>query len=207
LATNEERIREIYKTYIDVICPYILHYESLSNRFPVEILNEIRDILSHLSKYNLSNDALMKEKSLSKAEGHIKRSRLDCYKFICTAYEDEYTKFDKRYKNTDLSLIDNGEFLPKLLEAHKNAKHLFLDARKTDLSVNSDDENNTNDAYIKYEKAFAAYSSVYNLINDSYKKLENLKRKAITKGILSVALGVIGCIIGILGIIFGMIFK
>jgi hypothetical protein len=163
LATDDERIRDIYKIYIDVICPYIVQYETLSNKFPIEILNEIRAVFTHLSKYNLSDNDSMRGRNLSKAEGHIKRSILDCYKYICTAYEDEYSKFDKRYENTDLSFVDNGEFLPKLIEARNNAKHLFFDARKTDLTVDSDDETNTDEAYVKYEKAFVAYSSVYDL--------------------------------------------
>ena len=206
MATNEDRIRDIYKIYIEEICPYIIHYETLSDRFPSEILNEIRAVFTHLSKYNLTDNISNKERNLSKAEGHIKRSKLDCYKFICTAYEDEYSKFDKRYKNIDLSFTDNGEFLPKLLEARKNAKDLLLNARKTDSSIDSDDETNTVEAYEKYEKAFVAYSLVYNLINDSYKKFENLKRKAVTKNIISIAIGIIGLIIGIVGIIIGIIF-
>jgi hypothetical protein len=166
------------------------------------MLNEIRDVFTHLSKYNLSNDASIKEKNLSKAETHIKRSILDCYKNLCTAYEDEYSGFDKRYKNVDLSLVDNGEFLHKLLEDHNNAKLLLLDARKTDLSVDSDDEVNTSVAYEKYEKAFIAYSLIHDLINTSYKKLENLKRKAITKNIIPLAIGIIGLMVGILGLFF-----
>ena len=206
MATDEERIKDIYKTYIDVICPYSLNYETLSNRFPIEILKEIRDVLTHLSKYHLSDSASIKERNLSKAESHIKRSILDSYKYMCMAYEDEISKFDKKYENIDLSFVDNGEFLPKLLEAHKNAKDLLFDARKTDLFIDSDEESNTNEAYEKYEKAFVAYSSVYILITDSYKKLENLRRKAITKNKTSIAIGIIGLVIGILGIIAGIIF-
>jgi len=127
LATDEERIKVIYKNYIEDICPLILRYEILVNSFSVEILNEIRAVFTHLSKYNLVDDALIREKNLSKAEGHIKRAKLDCYKYLCTAYEDEYSKFDEMYKNTDLSL-------------------------------DSDDENKTDEAYDKYGKAFTAYS-------------------------------------------------
>jgi len=207
LATDEERIRDIYKTYIEVICPYIIRYETLSDRFPSEILNEIRAVFTHLSKYNLTDNVSIKERNLSKAEDHIKRSKLDCYKFICTAYEDEYSRFDNRYKKIDLSFVDNGEFLPKLLEGRKNAKDLLFKARKTDLSLDSDDETNTDEAHEKYEKAFLAYTSVYNLINDSYKKLENLRKKAITKNSISIAIGIIGLVIGVLGIIIGLFFK
>jgi hypothetical protein len=202
LATDEVRIRDIHKTYIEVICPYIIQYETLANRFPTEILNEIRAVFTHLSKHNLSDDILIKDKNLSKAEGHIKRAILDCYKYICTVYEDEYYKFDKRYRNTDLSFADNGEFLPKLLELRKNAINLLLDARKTDFYIDSDDEATADESYRKYEKAYVAYSSVYKLITDSYKILENLRRKAVTKNIISIAIGVIGVVIGIIGIIF-----
>jgi len=206
LTADDKRITGIYKTYIEVICPLILQYEVLGNSFPIEILNEIRSVFTHLSKYNLSNVVEIKEKNLSKAEGHIKRSILDCYKYLCTAYEDEYSKFDERYKNTDLSFVDNGEFLTNLLEARNNAKNLVLEARKTDLSVDSDEETNTESAYQKYEEAYAAYSSVSSLINSSYKKLENLKRKAVTRNTISIAIGIIGLIVGLVFGILGIIF-
>jgi len=45
LKTIEECVRNIYKNYIEVICPYIIQYELLSNTFPIEILNEIRATL------------------------------------------------------------------------------------------------------------------------------------------------------------------
>jgi hypothetical protein len=179
--TIEERVIDIYKKYIEVICPYIIQYELLDGTFPVEILNEIRAVFTHLSKYYLSDDILVKEKNVSKAEGHIKRSILDCYKYICIAYDEKYVDFGRIYKYVDLSLADNGEFLPKLLETHNEAIRLMKDARKTDLLITSDDETSVDEAYEKYEKAFVKYSLVHELINSSYKKLETLKRKAILK--------------------------
>ena len=197
----EERVNDIYKTYINVVSPYILEYELLGNTFPIEILNEVRAVFTHLSKYYLSDDNSIKEKNISKAEGHIKRSILDCYKYICMAYEDKYTEFKKDYSRVDLSFVDNGDFLPKLLEARKNAINLMKEARKTDLLITSDDEAGSDEAYIKYEKAFVAYSLVYELIDNSYKKMENLKKKAVFKDIISVS----GWIIGIIGIILTII--
>ena len=95
-------------------------------------------LFSHIYQmYNLSVNVSTKEKNLSKAEGHIKRSILDCYKYICMAYEDEYSRFDKMFEDTDLSLVDNGEFLPKLLEARNNAINLMRDAQKIDLVIAS----------------------------------------------------------------------
>ena len=194
--TLDERANNIYETYINVICPYVLQYEVLDNTFPIEILNEIRAVFTHLSKYYLSNDVSIKEKNISKAENHIKRSILDCYKYICMAYEDKYTEFNRIYKYVDLSFVDNGDFLPKLLETRKNAVNFMKDARKSDLLISSDDEISVDEAYEKYEKAFVEYSSAYELISSSYKKLENLKRKAVVKDFLTVS----GWVFGLIGI-------
>lgn len=202
MLTDEERVENIYRKYIDVICPYILQYELLSNTFPIEILNEIRAVFTHLSKHNLSNDDSVKRKNIQKAEGHIKRAILDCYKYICMAYEDRYAEFDRRYKRADLSLVDSGEFLPQLLEARRNAIALMKEARKTDLLINSDAELTQDGSYEKYEKAFVAYSLVYDLIDNSYKKLENVRKKALFKDYLAIA----GYIIGILGVALTVIF-
>jgi len=204
LATIEERTRDIHKNYIEVICPYIIQYELLSTSFPSEILNEIRAVFTHLSKNFLSDDVLIKEKNISKAESHIKRAILDCHKYICTAYEDKYNEFKRDYKNVDLSLVDNGEFLPKLLETHKDAITLMQDARKSDLLITSDDETNADEAYVKYEKAYLKYSSLYQLIESSYKKLETLKRKFVLKDWRGI---IIGSIISIIGIIVSIILK
>jgi hypothetical protein len=199
--TTETRAKEIYKDYLNVICPYIVKYELLAGEFPVEILNEIRAIFTHLSKYYLSDDNSIKEKNISKAEGHIKRSILDCYKYICVALDDQYKKFEKKYERVDLSFIDNGEFLPELLETRKNAIDLMKNARETDFSIDSDDEINCAEAYTRYERAFIAYSNVEKLIDDSYKKLENLRKKAVIKDFLAVG----GWITGIIGIIIGIV--
>jgi hypothetical protein len=203
--TIETRAKEIYKEYLNVICPYIVQIELLEGKFPVEILNEIRAIFTHLSKYYLSDDNSIKENNIRKAEGHIKRSVLDCYKFICVALDDKHKEFERKYKRVDLSLIDNGEFLPKLLETRKNSIDLMKSARRTDFSVNSDDETNCAEAYTRYEKAFIAYSHVEKLIDDSYKKLENLRKKAVIKDFLAVGgfvIGIIGIILGIVGFLF-----
>jgi len=201
LPTTEERLENIYKEYVNVICPYIVDYELLTNTFPDAILNEIRAIFTHLSKYYLSGDAKAKERNLQKAEGHVKRTILDCYKYICVAYEDKYAEFDRRYRRVDLSLVDNGEFLSRLLEARKNAIALMKDAKKSDLRLDSDDEKSQDAAYAKYEKAFVEYSSVYELVSGSYKKLENVKKKAIFKDFFAIG----GWIIGIIGLIFSLV--
>ena len=207
MATDDKRIRDICSNYILVISPLVLQYEVLVNTFPTEVLNEIRAVFTHFAKYTLSDDPTIKAKNLTKAEGHIKRSILDCYKYLCMTYEDVYTDFGKSYENIDLSFVDNGEFLPKLLEARKKAFALLIEARKSDLTIDSDNEVKTDEAYEKYGKAFDAYSEVYSLITNSYTKLENLKRKVVTKINKDKIFGIAGLVVGILGIIIGIILK
>lgn len=198
----DERIKDIYEKYIYVICPYILQYELLDNTFPIEILNEIRAVFTHIAKCYLSEDTLIKEKNLSKAENHIKRTILDCYKYICVAYEDKYAEFGRKYRRIDLSLVDNGEFLPKLLENHKYATDLMQEARKSDLLITSDDEVSIGEAYKKYEAAFIAYSSVYNLINNSYKKIEYIRKKAVLKKYIAIAGWILSIVLAIIFYLF-----
>jgi len=95
LATDDKRIRDICSNYIQVISPLVLKYEVLANNFPTEVLNEIRAVFTHFAKYTLSDDPSIKGKNLTKAEGHIKRSILDCYKYLCMTYEDVYIDFGK----------------------------------------------------------------------------------------------------------------
>jgi hypothetical protein len=77
-----------------------------------------------------------------------------------------------------------------------------LERRETDLEIDSDDETKTDKSYRKYEEAHVAYSSVHKLINDSYAKIEILKRKLSTKQIIPLVIGILGLIVGIISIIF-----
>jgi len=207
LATIEERVQNIYKDYIERISRYIVRYEVLSNEFPLEILNEIRAVFTHLAKYYLADDPEIKAKNVSKTEGHIQRAILDCYKYLCTVYEDKLKEFKREYENVDLSLVDNGEFLPKLLEMHDAATTLMFDARESDLVINSDDETSVGEAYQKYEDAFVKYSEVYELITSSSIKAEALKRKVVLKKTRESRIGIIGIIVGIIGVVTGIMFK
>jgi len=205
LATTEERVQNIYRDYIERISRYIVRYEVLANKFPLEILNEIRAVLTHLSKYYLSDDPEIKAKNVSKTEGHIQRAILDCYKYLCMVYEDKLNEFKKDYENVDLSLVADGKFLPELLEMHDAATTLIVDARESDLVINSDDETSVTEAYEKYEKAFVKYSDIYTLITESYTKVETLKRKVVLKKTRESRIGIIGIIVGIAGIIIGIV--
>jgi len=75
-----DRINEIHYKYVSIISPFIMQIEVLDGEYPVEILNEIRAVFTHLSKSHLSGDNDAVDRNLSKADAHIKRAILDCYK-------------------------------------------------------------------------------------------------------------------------------
>ena len=196
----EDRINEIHHKYINIISPFIMQLEVLDGEYPVEIINEIRAVFGHLSKCHLSDDDSKIDRNLSKADGHIKRAILDCYKYLCLAYEDKYGQFDKNYKNVDLSEVDNGEFLPLLCMSRKTALGKLFEAKQLELSTSDEGV-----LYNGFEDAYNAYAYVYNLIDDSYEKIERVKLKAKIR-YLKAKIGFwAGIAIGIAGLIIALV--
>jgi hypothetical protein len=184
-----------------------MQLEVLDGEYPVEIINEIRAVFGHLSKCHLSNNDDVIERNLLKADGHIKRAIIDCYKYLCFAYDDKYEEFGNKYIDVDLSEIDNGEFLPLLCSKRKLAIEMLVQAKKLELSTSDE-----NVLYGSFEEAYNAYADVYNLIKDSFEKLERLRRKASTRDLrakrrfwVGTYIGIAGLAIGIAGIIIAII--
>ncbi|MDR0455105.1 MAG: hypothetical protein LBH20_00285, partial [Treponema sp.] len=161
------RINLIHDQYTNIISPFIMQIEVLDGEFPVEIINEIRAVFGHLSKCHLSTDDSVVERNLAKADSHIKRAIIDCYKYLCFAYDDNYKEFERKYIDVDLSEIDNGEFLPFLCKKRKLAIDKLVLAKKLELSTSEESI-----LYSNFEEAYNAYADVYNFVNNSFEKLE-----------------------------------
>ena len=106
--TNEEK--NIYYQYIHTIAPFVVELEVRDGEYPIEILNEIRSVFTHMARYK-ENDS---ERDLISAGKHIKRGILDCYKYLCVSMAEEMKDFRDGYRHVDMMLADNGNFLPKL---------------------------------------------------------------------------------------------
>lgn len=193
----ENRLNKAYDTYINIVCPMIMQLEDLTSSFPVAILNEIRAFTTHISKINLSDDITIKEDNLIKAERHVKRMLLDCYKYMCIGYDDKYKEYQNLYKNVDLSVIDNGDFLKKVVSDKQIVSNKIHKARLEELSL----ENNEENTFQNYEDAYNIYCELIRYIEDHNSLLDKAKHKYTTKTIVSYIFGVIG----ILGTIFTVI--
>jgi len=166
------RVNEIHSAYINTIAPFVSQLETLDGEFPIEIFNEIRSVFGHLSKAHLSENAEFVERNLSKADSHIKRAILDCFKYLCLAYDDKYKEFQKNFRGINLSDVDNGNFITILSEKRATSLNKLLLAKKLELGAASADE-----LYDAFERAYLSYAETYNLVEASLQKLERVRLK------------------------------
>ena len=164
----------------------------MENEFPIEILNEVRAIMSHIAKcYEITNEELI-QKNIGKAKSHMKRCVLDCYKCLCLAYSDYYENFVHKYRFTDLTVVDNGEFWSDLCETVSKAKKQLILAKQKEGMVED-----VEDAYNEFEAAYNQYHRVYEIIENSYRHLIKLKRKTFWKVAISVLAWIIPLVLSI----------
>lgn len=156
---SEQREKDLYAIYQEVVSRLIVELETRDTEYPVEILNEIRATFTHLSRFRLQG----RESELSKAEGHMKRATLDCFKYMCISYAEELQQFRHTYRKVNLGLADNGKFLPELDQREHKARELYIDAKSEEIKA----EISTDDLYGKYELAYNAYKDISRFLNES----------------------------------------
>lgn len=168
----QSELKEIYAQYHNSIKVFIGQLEYLQNKFPVEILNEIRAVFSHIAKIYVCENEEVAWENVSKAKGHIKRAQLDSFKFMCYAFDIYYRDFRELYKNVDLSYVNNGDFIHELSKTYASAVAKAQEAQLVE--SNADD---VIDSYEIYEDAYYEYALTYKLIFDNLPVMEKLQQK------------------------------
>jgi len=196
----ERRRAAIYRDYLEIVCPYIVQLEVMDSEYPIEVFNEIRAITTHLARLETDLDDSSVEYNLNGAESHIKRAILDCYKYLCVSYREKYDTFSSLYKNVDLSFVDNGDFLVKLLSYNKDISKLVREVKVVELA-------NSKDArlYDLYEKAFQLSDEMGSFIDDSLEKCNLIKMRTQRRVTKDRVIAVVGLIIGIVGVLITLI--
>lgn len=153
------REKNIYEQYQTVIAYFIAELEVRDTEYPVEILNEIRAIFTHLSRYKLQES----EGDLLSAERHVKRATLDCFKYMCISYAEEVTQFRESYRKVDLKIADNGKFLPELDRLEHEAKKTYIATKRAEIKgVISEEE-----LYCMYEDTYNKYKATSDFLSES----------------------------------------
>jgi len=191
------RLQVLYDNYNGVIKPLIAEIEMLEKTQPMLLFNEIRAFNDHIARCfftDVSDEFILK--NIESAEGHIYRLIFDCSKWINTIYHLKYNKFLQRYKNVDVRVIDNGEFLSKLRKYKYKADQSFKQA-SLNQTINKDD------SIEKFKDAIDNYRKIDSLLAKKSPDLWWAKSKYRFKSILKVViilfltlfLGIIGNII------------
>ena len=223
-SDRQEKIANIYKSYLVDIAGFISTLEVLDNEYPIGILNEIRAIFTHLARCYAFSERVDVDSQIIAAERHIKRAKLDCYKYICVSHMDYINRFYQIYKNIDLTYIDNGEFVKELRNKAELANRKIKEAKRYDVynvkvtkDLTLEDFDNIDeycqsicddDLYDLYMEAYVAYSDCISLIKEHDEDIQYLVRKTAKKDKISnwgLIFGIIGVAVGIAGIVISLI--
>jgi len=169
---------EHYSSYNNVIKPLIAAYEAREQVFPTPIFNEIRAFNDHVSRCyieNASKDFI--DKQLLRAGRHISRIILDLYKYLIISFSEEIKKFEKKTKNVDLSLVNNGEFYREYSSLRSSSIISLKEAKRLEATTDSDQ----NDIFSKFEESFNKFQETDNLITSHFSEINWAKTKSLFK--------------------------
>ncbi len=165
-SQQSEKIRNCYSQYCGVIKPLIAEIESLSESIPLPLFNEIRAFNDHVARcyYNNPPQSYINEQ-VDKAQRHITRITLDCFKCLNVLLYSRIETFDNQTRNIDLTVIDNGLFFQECTRLRQNGAKKVMAAKKQE-SIDIDH------ALTLFQEAYNIYSEYVNLIVE---KTETIK--------------------------------
>jgi len=117
--------KDVYLFYNDKVKILYSEIEARNNSLPIELLFEIHAAFDHLKRIHVDGES--EADCAGKAFSHLKRGSLDAFKLKLKSFNDDYAKLIK--SKTDLHFIDNGKFLPSLLNKRKVIIRLAKEAR------------------------------------------------------------------------------
>lgn len=165
--TQQDRahIEDCYVRYCAVIKPLIANIESLSEKIPLPLFNEIRAFNDHIARcYYLNPDDNFIKEQISKAERHVERITLDCFKCLNVILYQRIELFERQTKNVDLTVIDNGEFFPEYSRMKLEAANLVKLAKLEEAKSS--------------EQALDYYQVSYNVYTALVEKIDSVSEKA-----------------------------
>lgn len=154
------RIIAFYKEYNMVIKPLIAELEARTEQFPLPLFNEIRALHDHIARcYSERISSNQVDSEIHKAERHVTRIMLDCYKCLNLSLHDEVLLFERQTKNVDLTVLQNGTFYPKYKTLRTKATKMVRKAK----SLESLD---TQSALDTYQNSYNLYCDLENVIEE-----------------------------------------
>lgn len=164
--TQQHQIEDCYVAYCEVIKPLIAQIEASSEKLPLPLFNEIRAFNDHIARcyYNSPDEDYIAEQ-IDKAQRHITRIALDCFKCLNVILYQKIELFERQTRNVDLTVIDNGTFFPGYSRMKVEAASLVRQAKNLEFQ-------NIDLALGKYQDSFNLYSELVDRINAISEKVK-----------------------------------
>ena len=157
---------ELFSQYNNNVKPLIAEIEARGEVMPQPLFNEIRAFTDHIARCyreDITDECMCDE--LAKANRHIVRIMLDCFKCLNILLFKEIENFEHQTHNINLKLIDNGEFYPRYKQLRREAVDTVKRA-KLEESLDSQK------ALHLYDRAFNKYVEVENLLKSSTEEVK-----------------------------------
>lgn len=203
LSEQSELLNTIFRMYIEDINPFIVRFEVSKGEFPVEVQNEIRAIYGHLVRATMAISPDQVLSNIEKMKSHSKRALLDCFKYTSIICSDNYDDFMNRYKNIDLTYLENGKFLTDIVKSCREARENLRNAKIAETSNISEDE-----LFTLYQEAYKQFEELNDKLQQAEESAAFLQHKASKKdkvSNISLWVGIGGFIVGVIGIIINFI--
>lgn len=203
LVTYKHDLDEAFRAYLEDINPFIVQFEVLKNEFPIELQNEIRAIYGHLARASIADSPEVAQRNIQKIKSHTKRALLDCYKYSCIIFTDNYLGFFERYQGVDLSYLENGKFLSEAQAMYNQAKNCYFAAKEAETSNISEEKQ-----FNLYQEAYNKFVALENKIRSVEDSAAFLKHKATRKETVakaSLIIGIVSAVVGVASLVVSLL--
>lgn len=196
IETLHGLVSPLYMEYNQVIKPLIAELEAREETSPQPLFNEVRALNDHIARCyraNISDCEIQDE--IIKAQRHIKRLTLDCFKYLNVSLHESIVRFERQTRNVDLTVINNGLFYPRFRELNKLAVEEVRNAKRAEAV-------DTEEALIKYQEGYNLYCELENLVDDNMQDVKWAKKKFVVRRSLTIFAWFVSVLIsGILSIL------
>lgn len=185
---DNKRIIALYRDYNMVIKPLIAEEEARTEQFPLPLFNEIRALHDHIARcFSETITDAQVDVEIYKAERHVIRIMLDCYKCLNLSLHDEILLFEKQTKHIDLTVLQNGVFYPKYKDLRLNAMHTVRQAK-------TQESQDSNLALETYQRSYNLYCELEGMIDSVTPDLHWARIRFSVRRILQIVLWVVSAV-------------
>lgn len=171
------KMHDLNYSYENVVKVLLATIESLDERMPISIFNESRAFTDHLARCYVNNtDKEYIHEQLDRAERHLNRMIMDCYKELFIIYYQRIEEFKKYIRRVDISYVSDGKFYVTYKTLLGDAEIKKIEAKKC-VSYEED--------YLKFEEACAAYSKLDGYIQEHLVDVQRIKLKSNGKKVIA----------------------